>query len=154
MDRCLHVTCLLRSAESAKAVCHAGQRRSFPDRGTWRERAAHRTPQLPGGEKSQVIRLGRALFSKLPRGLLRGLGQSPEPVVVLQPGAPTLAQVAQPTQPERAALLGALPTVSRSFLPANQGTPPTALSPLRRQNPREEPGALAAHAGICAGGEE
>ena len=29
---------------------------------------------------------------------------------------------------------------------------PTAMSPLRRQNPREEPGALAAHAGICAGG--
>jgi hypothetical protein len=26
-----------------------------------------------------------------------------------------------------------------------------ARSPLRRQNPREEPGALAAHAGICAG---
>ena len=29
---------------------------------------------------------------------------------------------------------------------------PAALSPFRRQNPREEPGALAAHAGICAGG--
>jgi hypothetical protein len=28
------------------------------------------------------------------------------------------------------------------------------MSPLRRQNPREEIGALAAHAGICAGGEE
>ena len=28
------------------------------------------------------------------------------------------------------------------------------MSPLRRQNPREEPGALAAHAGIRAGGEE
>ena len=27
-------------------------------------------------------------------------------------------------------------------------------SPLRRQNPREEPGALAAPAGICAGGEK
>jgi RNA-directed DNA polymerase len=26
------------------------------------------------------------------------------------------------------------------------------LPPLRRQNPREEPGALAAHAGICTGG--
>jgi hypothetical protein len=26
------------------------------------------------------------------------------------------------------------------------------MSPLRRQNPREEPGALAAHAGIRAGG--
>jgi hypothetical protein len=52
--------------------------------------------------------------------LLRGLGQSPEPVVVLQPGKVVLA----------------------------------ASSPLRRQNPSEEPGALAAHAGICAGGEE
>jgi hypothetical protein len=31
-----------------------------------------------------------------------------------------------------------------------QGLPAT-LSPLRRQNPREEPGASAAHAGICAG---
>ncbi|MGD0532771.1 MAG: hypothetical protein ABSA62_11025, partial [Methyloceanibacter sp.] len=31
---------------------------------------------------------------------------------------------------------------------------PFAMSPLRRQNPREEPGALAAHAGIGAGGEE
>ena len=26
------------------------------------------------------------------------------------------------------------------------------LSPLRRQNPREEPGAVIPHAGICAGG--
>jgi hypothetical protein len=51
---------------------------------------------------------------------VRGLGQSPEPVVVLQPGKVVLA----------------------------------ASSPLRRQNPSEEPGALAAHAGICAGGEE
>ena len=31
---------------------------------------------------------------------------------------------------------------------------PAALSPFRRQDPRDEPGALAAHAGICAGGEE
>src|SRR5476649_1510925 len=29
---------------------------------------------------------------------------------------------------------------------------PTMITPLRRQNPREEPGALAAHAGICTGG--
>jgi hypothetical protein len=28
---------------------------------------------------------------------------------------------------------------------------PTYLSPLRRQNPKEEPDALAAHVGICAG---
>ena len=38
------------------------------------------------------------------------------------------------------------------FFPANQNDTPATLSPLRRQNPREEPGALAAHAGICAGG--
>ena len=38
------------------------------------------------------------------------------------------------------------------FFPPIRTTTPVALSPLRRQNPREEPGALAAHAGICAGG--
>ena len=34
---------------------------------------------------------------------------------------------------------------------ANQNHPPAALSQLRRQNPREEPGALAAHEGIRRG---
>ena len=43
-------------------------------------------------------------------------------------------------------------TVRRPLLSANQNYTPAALSPFRRQNPREEPGALAAHAGICAGG--
>ena len=38
------------------------------------------------------------------------------------------------------------------FFPPIRTTTPAAMSPLRRQNPREEPGALAAHAGICAGG--
>jgi hypothetical protein len=33
-------------------------------------------------------------------------------------------------------------------LPVHQDTTPAALSPFRRQNPREEPGALGAHAGI------
>ena len=41
---------------------------------------------------------------------------------------------------------------NRPLLPVDQDTASSALSPLRRQNPREEPGALAAHAGICAGG--
>src|SRR5262249_19099263 len=40
------------------------------------------------------------------------------------------------------------------FFPPIRTLHHAALSPLRRQNPREEPGALAAHAGICAGGEE
>jgi hypothetical protein len=57
-------------------------------------------------------------------------------------------------KPERASLLGEVHPARRPLLPANQGATPAALSPLRRQNPREEPGALAAHAGICAAGEE
>jgi hypothetical protein len=76
------------------------------------------------------------------------VGQSPEHVVVLQPGEVALAQVAQAAQSEGASLLGALPKARRPLLPANQGATPAASSPLRLQNPREEPGALAAHAGI------
>jgi len=45
------------------------------------------------------------------------------------------------------------PIVDR-FSPANQGATPAASSSLRGQNLREEPGALAALAGICAGGGE
>jgi hypothetical protein len=40
----------------------------------------------------------------------------------------------------------------RPLLPVDQDITPVALSPFRRQNPRDEPGALAAHAGIRAGG--
>jgi RNA-directed DNA polymerase len=40
------------------------------------------------------------------------------------------------------------------FFPPIRTLHPTAMSPFRRQNPREEPGALAAHAGIRAGGGE
>src|SRR5580700_6398045 len=65
-----------------------------------------------------------------------------------------LAQVAQATQPARIHELGEVHQLNRPILPVDQDSTPTALSPLRRQNPREEPGALAAHAGICAGGEE
>src|SRR6266478_564088 len=35
---------------------------------------------------------------------------------------------------------------------ANEYTYPAWVSPFRRQNPRQEPGALVAHARICAGG--
>ena len=83
--------------------------------------------------------------------LLRRLGQRPEPVVVLQRGEVTLTQVAPAAQPERASLLGEVHPARRPLLPANQGATSTALPPLRRQNPRQEPGALASRAGICAG---
>src|SRR6202030_730145 len=86
--------------------------------------------------------------------LLCRFRKQPEPVVVLQRGAMALAQVAQATQPARIHQLGEVHQLNRPILPVDQDSTPTALSPLRRQNPREEPGALAAHAGICAGGEE
>src|SRR5229473_2847226 len=86
--------------------------------------------------------------------LLRSLGQPPEPVVVLQQNEAALARIAQATQPNGTPQLGEVHPVRRPLLSANQNYTPAALSPLRRQNPREEPGALAALAGICAGGEE
>src|SRR5271167_466315 len=86
--------------------------------------------------------------------LLRSLGQPPEPVVVLQQGEVALARVAQAAQPKGTPQLGEVHPARRPLLSANQDATPFAMSPLRRQNPREEPGALAAHAGIGAGGEE
>ena len=86
--------------------------------------------------------------------LLRSLGQRPEPVVVLQQGEVALARVAQAAQPKGTPQLGEVHPARRPLLSANQDATPFAMSPLRRQNPREEPGALAAHAGICAGGAE
>src|SRR5207245_7684821 len=79
---------------------------------------------------------------------------SSEPVVVPQQGEAALARVAQAAQPNGTPHLGKVHPARRPLLSANQNATPIAMSPLRRQNPREEPGALAAHAGICAGGEE
>src|SRR5262249_569135 len=55
-------------------------------------------------------------------------------------------------KPNRASRLGPLCSHHQPLLPADPRTTPNALPPLRRHHPREEPGALAAHAGICAGG--
>src|SRR6266436_2441993 len=84
--------------------------------------------------------------------LLCRFRKQPEPVVVLQRGAMALAQVAQTTQPACIHELGEVHQRHRPLLPVDQDTASMAMSPFRRQNPREEPGALAAHAGICAGG--
>src|ERR1700680_3889771 len=78
--------------------------------------------------------------------------KQPEPVVVLQRGAMALAKVAQATQPVCIYELGEVHQLHRPLFPVDQDTTPAALSPFRRQNPRDEPGALAAHAGIRAGG--
>ena len=44
--------------------------------------------------------------------------------------------------------------ITNRFFPPIRVRHPNALSPLRRHHSREEPGALAAHAGICAGGAQ
>ena len=62
-----------------------------------------------------------------------------------------LDQVAQTTKPACVHELGKVHQHHQPRLPVHQDTTPAALSPFRRQNPREEPGALAAHAGIRAG---
>src|SRR5215831_16613082 len=86
--------------------------------------------------------------------LLCGLRQPPELVVVLQQGEAALARGAQAAQSNSAPQLGEVHPARHPLLSANQDATPVAMSPFRRQNPREEPGALAVHAGICAGGEE
>ena len=75
-------------------------------------------------------------------------------LVVLRQGEASLARVAEAAQPNCRLRLGEVHPARRPLLSANQEATPAAMSPLRRQNPREEPGALAAHAGICAGGGE
>src|SRR5262245_29916342 len=70
--------------------------------------------------------------------LLRSLGQSSEPVVVPQQGEAALARVAQAAKPNGTPHLGKVHPARRPLLSANQDATPAALSPLRRQNPREE----------------
>ena len=58
--------------------------------------------------------------------------------VVLQQTEAALACLAQAEQSNGTPQLGEVHQTRRSLLSANQDTPPFALSPLRRQNPREE----------------
>ena len=50
--------------------------------------------------------------------------------------------------------LGEIHPPYRPVLSADQDPAPAAVTPLRRQDPREEPGAIEALAGTCWGGEE
>jgi hypothetical protein len=56
-----------------------------------------------------------------------------------------------PVRPQHASP-GEVRPARRSLVGANEDATPTAMSPLRRQNPSEEPGALAARAGTVPGG--
>src|SRR5262245_29846843 len=63
-----------------------------------------------------------------------------------------MAEDATAAKPKSVSRLGPLCSHHQPLLSADPRTTPNALPPLRRHHPREEPGALAAHAGIRAGG--
>ncbi len=88
-----------------------------------------------------------------PKSCLSHLVAAVEPAVVLCPGTIVLAARAPVSQSARFHQLGELQPPRRPLLSSDQDATPSTLPPLRRQNPREEPGASAAHARICAGGE-
>ena len=71
--------------------------------------------------------------------------------MVLQRAKEAMAPFAPAAEPEGISHLGEVYPARRTLLSANPDTAPAALSTVRRQNPREEPGALAAPAGIRAG---
>jgi hypothetical protein len=86
-----------------------------------------------------------------PGSHLSGVGSPSGLVVVLHPGEMALVTLAPAAQPAGLHQLERYIRLIDRFLPPIRILHPFTLSPLRRQNPREEPGALAAYAGICAG---
>jgi hypothetical protein len=95
-----------------------------------------------------LARLGCARTSRV----LLGPGQHPPGKRVPRRGHPALASGASSSQPENQDELAADATPLGALPPSRPLHPPMARPALRRQNPSQEPSALAAHAGICAGG--
>ena len=73
------------------------------------------------------MRSTTAPFSPYRVAIVFPADQPPERMVVLQPGAVALAEVAPAAESERASILGALPPARGLLLPANQGATPLPL---------------------------
>ena len=71
--------------------------------------------------------------------------------VLLLGGSP-LAPIALAAQPEGKGAVVAHGAVPHPVDPSGSNPPSLARAAFRRLDPRQEPSALAAHAGICAGG--
>ena len=96
--------------------------------------------------------LARVLTRALP--LLRGPGQQPRPSPV-QTGDQRLWLRTLRRRSQRHRLTWQrMARLSARWLPNPRILHPWPRRPLPRQNPREEPSALDAHAGICAGGRQ
>ena len=95
-----------------------------------------------------LARLRRARASRV----LLGAGQHPAGDRIPRRGHPTLASSAPAPQPEDPDELATDASPCRSVDPTRPLHPFLAQRAPRRQNPSQEPSALDAHAGICAGG--
>ena len=84
--------------------------------------------------------------------LLRRARQSKGAVRLPLRGRAALVHGAAAPQPAHHGDLGADAALESPMATVSHHHTPMARRPLRRSNPREEPSALAAHAGICAGG--
>ncbi len=78
--------------------------------------------------------------------------ERPQRDLVLRPGSRPVAADASAPQPTAMHERGEDAPSRRSILPADRDPRSDALSPLRRQNPREEPGAFAARSRDLRGG--
>jgi hypothetical protein len=95
--------------------------------------------ELRGTMPDSIAKTG-ALIKRMLQGHLNYFavsGNHPA-VVVLQSGEKAVADVAQVARPDSTPQLGEVRPARRSLLSANQDATPPAMSPPRRQNPREE----------------
>jgi hypothetical protein len=105
---------------------------------------------LPIPEQGRYLRPGAEGLLQL----LRRSDQLPRPQLLLLAHHALLAALLKAAQPAAQAEV-AEDDADRGSLVAQPETPaPLSRLTVRRHDPRWEPGALAAHAGICAGGGE
>ncbi len=107
------------------------------------QRRAHATP-APAGPRTRTLarqRPARALQ------LLRGARQQRRDPSLPEPSNPALAHGAPAPQPAQSPELGANASPRATIAPASPDHAPLAQRAIQRQNPSQEPSALAVHAG-------
>jgi group II intron reverse transcriptase/maturase len=139
----------LREDPSREVSGAAAHERETHASETERGQGRTQTPHAPSDPRARgVATCGRGRL--LP--LSRGADQHRRPDDVPQAGYTSLASHAETAQPEDTPDLGAHGRDRYTLAAAREDHTPMARNAFRRQNPRQEPSALAALAGICAGG--
>ncbi|HEV7808186.1 MAG TPA: reverse transcriptase domain-containing protein [Solirubrobacteraceae bacterium] len=131
----------VQAAARHEQKADAGQAQRGQDRAEATPAPAHPRPRTLAGKRSaRALRLLRRARQQRGAARLSRTGH-----LALVPGA----AAPQPTLRDE---LGADATPRPAMAPNGPHPAPLATTAIRRQNPRQEPSALAAHAGICAGG--